>query len=84
MRYRPLGRTGIQVSEIGHGLWGMGSWSGSTDEESLGALQLSLEAGCTFYDSAWAYGEGRSDGLLGELIRRNPGRTIVAASKVPP
>ncbi len=84
MRSRRLGRTGLAVSEIGHGLWGMGSWSGSTDEESLRALQRSLELGCTFFDSAWAYGDGRSDRLLGELIRRNPGAPIVAASKVPP
>ncbi len=84
MRSRRLGRTGLSVSEIGHGLWGMGSWSGSTDEESLRALQLATEHGCTFFDSAWAYGGGRSDRLLGQLIRRNPGAPIVVASKVPP
>jgi aryl-alcohol dehydrogenase-like predicted oxidoreductase len=84
MRYRNLGRTGIQVSEIGHGLWGMGGWSGSTDRESLAALQLSLENGCNFYDTAWAYGAGKSDGLLGKLIRNNPEKRIYAASKIPP
>ncbi len=84
MRYRRFGRTGLDVSEIGHGLWGMGGWSGSDDRESLKALQLSLDLGCTFFDTAWAYGAGRSDHLLGKLIAANPGRGIIAASKVPP
>jgi aryl-alcohol dehydrogenase-like predicted oxidoreductase len=84
MHYRRFGRTGLDVSEIGHGLWGMGGWSGSDDRESLKALQLSLDLGCNFYDTAWAYGAGKSDHLLGELIKANPGRTIVAASKVAP
>ncbi len=84
MKYRPLGRTGFPVSEIGHGLWGMGGWTGSSDPESLRALQVSVDAGCTFFDSAWAYGDGKSDALLGELRRRNPGKRLYAASKVPP
>jgi aryl-alcohol dehydrogenase-like predicted oxidoreductase len=84
MHYRRFGRTGLPVSEIGHGLWGMGGWSGSDDRESLKALQLSLDLGCTFFDSAWAYGAGKSDTLLGQLIKANPGRRIIAASKVPP
>lgn len=74
----------MDASEIGHGLWGMGGWSGSDDRASLKALQLSLDLGCTFFDTAWAYGDGRSDGLLGQLIAANPGRRIVTASKVPP
>jgi aryl-alcohol dehydrogenase-like predicted oxidoreductase len=74
----------VDASEIGHGLWGMGGWSGSDDRASLKALQLSLDLGCTFFDTAWAYGDGRSDGLLGQLIAANPGRRIVTASKVPP
>jgi len=70
MRYRQLGRTGFAVSEIGHGLWGMSGWSGSEDRESREALQLSADLGCTFFDTAWAYGEGKSDGLAGELLAR--------------
>jgi len=81
---RRFGHTGLEVSEIGHGLWGMGGWSGSDDRESLRALQLSLDLGCNLFDTAWAYGNGRSDGLLGQLIAANPGRRIIAASKVPP
>ena len=70
MKYRKLGHTGFEVSDIAHGLWGMGGWSGSDDEESLKALQLAVELGCNFFDSAWAYGDGKSDGLLGEIIAR--------------
>lgn len=84
MQYRILGRTGLKVSEIGHGLWGMSNWSDSDNRESEQALQLSLDSGCTFYDSAWAYGDGKSDRFIGGLIRNNPGKHIVAASKIPP
>jgi len=84
MRYRTLGRTGFEVSEMAHGLWGMSGWSGSSDNESLAALQLAVDLGCNFFDTAWAYGEGKSDGLLGEIMARNPGKRIYAASKIPP
>ena len=84
MRYRRFGRTGWMVSEIGYGMWGMGSWSGSDDEQSLRALQRALDLGCNFFDTAWGYGEGRSEALLGELVRRNPQQKIYTASKIPP
>ncbi len=84
MNYRILGRTGLRVSEIGHGLWGMGGWSGSDDSKSMQSLQLSLEKGCNFFDTAWAYGDGKSDKLLGQLITRNPNAEIIAACKIPP
>jgi aryl-alcohol dehydrogenase-like predicted oxidoreductase len=84
MKHRVLGRTGFAVSEIGHGLWGMGGWSGSDDGESAAALDLSVQCGCNFFDSAWSYGEGHSDALLGALLARHPGKRIYAASKIPP
>jgi aryl-alcohol dehydrogenase-like predicted oxidoreductase len=84
MEYRKLGRTNLNVSEIGHGLWGMSDWSGADDKESLETLQKSLDGGCNFFDSAWAYGSGHSDQLLGQLIKNNPGKNIVATSKIPP
>ncbi|HVF44123.1 MAG TPA: aldo/keto reductase [Pyrinomonadaceae bacterium] len=84
MRYRRFGRTGWQVSEIGYGMWGMGGWSGSDDEESLGSLQRAVDLGCNFFDTAWAYGEGRSEALLGRLVRANPGVRLYTATKVPP
>ena len=58
MRYRGFGRTGWQVSEIGYGMWGMGGWTGSDDDESLQALDRAIALGCNFFDTAWAYGEG--------------------------
>jgi len=84
MKYRKLGRTGFEVSDIAHGLWGMGGWSGSEDRESLAALQLAVDLGCNFFDSAWAYGEGKSDGLLGQIIEKNQSKRLYAGSKIPP
>jgi aryl-alcohol dehydrogenase-like predicted oxidoreductase len=84
MRYRRFGRTGWQVSEIGYGMWGMGSWSGSNDEESLASLQEAVDLGCNFFDTAWGYGEGHSEKLLGQLVRANPGRRLYTATKIPP
>src|SRR2546425_5255900 len=84
MKYRKLGRTGFEVSEISHGLWGMSGWTGSNDDESRKALQLSVDLGCNFFDSAWAYGEGKGDSFVGELLRNNSGKRICIASKVPP
>ena len=84
MKYHKFGRTGFEVSDIGYGLWGMSGWSGSDDRESLGSLQLSIDLGCNFFDTAWAYGEGKSDGLLGEIMQRNVGKRLFAASKIPP
>ena len=84
MRYRHFGRTGFDVSEIGHGLWGMGGWSDKSDVDSLRALQSSVDLGCNFFDTAWAYGEGHSDSLLGRILGDNPGKRLYAASKVPP
>ncbi|MFZ0285524.1 MAG: aldo/keto reductase [Terriglobales bacterium] len=84
MNHRTFGRTGIEVSEVAHGLWGMGDWTGSDDAQSLGALQLSADLGCNFFDTAWAYGNGHSDALLGQILRHNPGKRLYAASKIPP
>jgi len=84
MKYRRLGRTGLEVSEIAHGLWGMSGWSGSDDRQSLEALQLAVDLGCNFFDTAWAYGEGKSDALLGKILSANRGKRLYAASKIPP
>src|SRR6202167_5322603 len=84
MKYRKLGRTGFEVSDIAYGLWGVRGWRSSTHQQSLDSLQLSVDAGCHFFDTAWAYGEGKSDGLLGETMARNSGKRLYAASKIPP
>ncbi|HQE19407.1 MAG TPA: aldo/keto reductase [Aggregatilineales bacterium] len=84
MQYRRFGRLGWQVSEIGYGMWGMGSWTGSDDEESLRSLNRAVELGCNFFDTAWAYGEGRSERLLGQLLKQHPDKRLYAATKIPP
>ena len=84
MNYRRFGRTGWQVSDIGYGMWGMGAWTGSDDAESLAALQRSIDLGCNFFDTAWVYGNGHSEKLLGEVLRKNSGKKLYVATKVPP
>ena len=84
MKYRKLGRTEFEVSEIGDGLWGMSGWTGSDDKESFASMQMAIDLGCNFFDTAWAYGEGKSDEMLGETMQRNSGKPLYAASKIPP
>ena len=84
MKYRKFGRTNWLVSEIGYGMWGMAGWTGSDDDESMASLQKSVDLGCTFFDTAWGYGAGKSEGLLGQLIRSNPDKKLYTATKIPP
>jgi aryl-alcohol dehydrogenase-like predicted oxidoreductase len=84
MNYRKFGRTGWMVSEIGYGMWGMGGWTGRDDQESLESLQRSIDLGCNFFDTAWAYGEGHSEKLLGQIVRANPDKRLYTATKIPP
>jgi len=85
MRYRKLGRTGLEISEIGYGAWGIGGkqWKGGTDDESIRALQRSFELGLNFIDTALAYGDGHSELLVGEVVKDAPHRVYIA-TKVPP
>jgi aryl-alcohol dehydrogenase-like predicted oxidoreductase len=82
MRTRVLGRTGIEVSEIGYGAWGIGGkmWQGGTDDESVLALRRAFELGVNFIDTALAYGEGHSERLLAGIAPPS----IHIATKVPP
>src|SRR5688572_8156171 len=84
MNYRKFGRANWQVSEIGYGMWGMGGWTGSDDEESRRSLDRAVELGCNFFDTAYAYGMGRSEKLLGEALKRHAGARLYTATKVPP
>ncbi len=84
MNYRRLGRTDWQVSEIGYGMWGMGNWQGTEDELKVDVLQRAVDLGCNFFDTALAYGEGRSERLLGLVVRANPSKKIYTSTKVPP
>jgi aryl-alcohol dehydrogenase-like predicted oxidoreductase len=85
MEYRTLGRTGIEVSEIGYGAWGIGGaqWGGADDDESIAALNHAIDLGLNFIDTALAYGEGRSERLVGEVVGGRS-ETIHVATKVPP
>jgi aryl-alcohol dehydrogenase-like predicted oxidoreductase len=84
MKYRKFGRTNWNVSEIGYGMWGMAGWTGSDDEESFRSLQMAVDMGCNFFDTAWGYGNGKSEKILGELLRANRGKKLYTATKIPP
>lgn len=84
MKYRKLGRTGWEVSEIGYGMWGMGAWKESDDRISRRSLNLAVENGVNFFDTAWAYGMGHSERLLGELLKTHADKKLYTASKIPP
>ena len=84
MHTRPFGRLGWPVSEVGYGLWGMGGWTGSDDTESRAALERAIELGCTFFDTALAYGDGKSELLLGQVLSRHRGKPLTVATKIPP
>lgn len=85
MRYRKLGRTGFEVSEVGFGAWGIGGkqWLGTNDEDGLDSLRRSIELGVNFIDTALAYGDGHSEVLVGRVARETKSKIFVA-TKVPP
>jgi aryl-alcohol dehydrogenase-like predicted oxidoreductase len=84
MEYRRFGKTGWNVSEVGYGMWGLAGWTGSDDRETEASLRRAVELGCNFFDTAWGYGEGRSEQILGRLIREYPDKKLYAATKIPP
>ena len=84
MKYRRFGRTDWQVSEVGYGMWGMAGWMASDDAQSAKSLDLAVENGVNFFDTAWGYGEGHSEELLGKLVKRHPSKKLYTASKIPP
>jgi aryl-alcohol dehydrogenase-like predicted oxidoreductase len=88
MLRRRFGRLGWQVGEIGYGMWGVGGgeggWTGATDAESLQSLEQAVALGCNFFDTAWIYGRGHSEVLLGQLLQRQSSTRLYVATKVPP
>lgn len=84
MHYRTFGRTGWQVSEIGYGMWGLADWTGSERTQIERALDRSVALGCNFFDTAWGYGSGLSEQILGDLLKRNADKKLYAATKIPP
>ncbi|MFM7024326.1 MAG: aldo/keto reductase [Flavobacteriales bacterium] len=84
MKYRNLGKTNRSVSAMGYGMWGLAGWTGSDEKEVNKALDKAVEMGCNFFDTAWDYGAGKSEQMLAELIKRNRGSQLIAATKIPP
>jgi aryl-alcohol dehydrogenase-like predicted oxidoreductase len=84
MNTRAFGRLGWPVSEVGYGLWGMGGWSGSDDTESINALERSIELGCNFFDTALAYGDGKSEQILAKVLAKPRPQKLYVATKIPP
>jgi aryl-alcohol dehydrogenase-like predicted oxidoreductase len=82
---RPLGRTGLEVSEVGYGAWGIGGtlWLGADDQESLRALNRAVDLGLNLIDTALGYGDGHSEELVGQVARER-GERIIVATKIPP
>lgn len=85
MHYRTLGKTGLKVSEIGYGAWGIGqtAWVGAKDDESLKALHRAVDLGLNFIDTALGYGNGHSERLIGQVLRERS-ETVYVATKIPP
>ncbi|HEX7682826.1 MAG TPA: aldo/keto reductase [Trinickia sp.] len=88
MHYRRMGRLGWQVSEIGYGMWGIAGGPGNFTGADYGTAPLCLtaavEAGCNFFDTAWVYGRGISERMLGDLLRAHSDKRLYVATKIPP
>jgi aryl-alcohol dehydrogenase-like predicted oxidoreductase len=84
VNHRPLGKTGLEVSEVGYGAWGIGGsqWGGADDDESIQALHRAIELGVDFIDTALSYGQGRSERLVGQVVRERS-ETVHVSTKVP-
>ncbi len=84
MKYRTLGRTGLRVSEVGFGAWAIGgnsfgnSYGPTEDKTSLDAIKRSLDLGCNFFDTADAYGHGHSEEILGQALKEQRDKVIIA------
>ena len=84
MKTRKFGKTNWLISELGYGMWGLAGWTGSDQNEVEKSLELSVELGCNFFDTAWGYAEGKSEEILGKLLRRHSNKKLYAATKIPP
>ncbi|HNV30565.1 MAG TPA: aldo/keto reductase, partial [Cyclobacteriaceae bacterium] len=84
MQYRKFGGTNWQVSEIGYGMWGLAGWKETDKVEVDEALARSVELGCNFFDTAWGYGAGVSEQILGKLMRQYASKQLHFATKIPP
>lgn len=85
MNLRTLGRSGVAISELGYGAWGIGGiqWPGASDNESVRALLRAFELGVNFIDTALAYGDGHSEQVVGRALK-DASQRIIVATKIPP
>lgn len=84
MNLRTAARLGPPVSVLGYGMWGLAGWKDTDEAEVERALDEAVRSGITFFDTAFAYGDGKSEGILGNLARRHPAVRLFTASKIPP
>ncbi len=86
MQYRSFGNTGFQASEIGFGSWSIGGmWGACDDAKATESLNLALDLGINFFDTAYVYGDGHSEALIGNVVRKRKVRDkVFIATKVPP
>lgn len=88
MRTRKMGRLGFEVSEVGYGMWGIAGGSDTLNygeaDASTECLDRAIELGCNFFDTAWIYGEGVSERMLGDLLARHRDKQLYVATKLPP
>jgi len=86
MKKRTLGRTNLEVSEIGFGAWAIGgSWGTQKEEDSLAALHRALDLGVNFIDTAAGYGDGRSERIIGKVLKeRGERERVIVSTKTPP
>ena len=84
MEKRRFGRTNWEISELGYGMWGLAGWTGSDQNEVQKSLDLSVELGCNFFDTAWGYAEGKSEEILGKVLKQHSDKKLYAATKIPP
>lgn len=79
-----MGRLGWPVSALGYGMWGLANWSGTDRDAVDAALEEAVASGVTFFDTAWGYGRGASERMLGQIVRAHPERRLFTATKLPP
>ncbi len=84
MQTRTASHLGVPISRLGYGMWGLAGWKDTNDAEVERSLDLAVGSGVTFFDTAFAYGDGRSENVLGRLVRRHPAHSFFTASKLPP
>jgi aryl-alcohol dehydrogenase-like predicted oxidoreductase len=84
MHYRNFSKDKHKISEIGYGMWGLAGWTGTDQTEVQRALDRSVELGVNFFDTAWGYGAGKSEQILGALLRQHRHKQLFVATKIPP